>query len=213
VRTEHTVGSPGKAKNPSRRERAAVLALGGGIVSVLVVYLALSAASGSDDPTRNLLPYQTLAETLPELDQRTFRAIRGALPELEARRAATQRWAEVDELVTAGVPPFAGGADGTAYEWSKWQEGAIINYLGLPKDPAQPAWILEIQEPEPWMPPDPSPVDNEHHRLPDGTMIHLYTWMYRYGGQVTPAFVRQPYMSGWTEVFIETPNPLSTTRR
>jgi hypothetical protein len=63
------------------------------------------------------------------------------------------------------------------------------------------------------MAPDLSPVDNEHHRLPDGTMIHLYTWMYRYGSQVTPAFVRQPYMSGWTEVFLQTPNPLATTRR
>ena len=190
-----------------------MLALGGGIVSILGVYLALNAASGSADPSRNLLPYQVLAETLPELDQRTFGAIRGALPELEGRRFETKRWPEVDELAAAGIAPFAAGAEGERYQWSRRQEGAIINYLGLPTDPSEPAWILEIQEPEPWMPPDPSPVDNEHHRLPDGTMIHLYTWMHRSGGQVTPAFVRQPYMSGWIEVFIETPNPLSTTRR
>jgi hypothetical protein len=182
-------------------------------VSVLLVYVALNAALGNDDPTRNLLPYQTLVETLPAPDQQTFMAIRGALPELEARRAATQRWAEVDELAAAGVEPFAGTTGGGRYQWSRRQDGAIINYLGLPMDPSQPAWILEIQEPEPWMPPDPSPVDNEHHRLPDGTIIHLYTWMYRFGSQVEPAFVRQPYMSGWTEVFLEPPNPASTTRR
>ena len=62
------------------------------------------------------------------------------------------------------------------------------------------------------MPPDMSPVDDEHHRLPDGTMLHIYVWMHRYGGQVPVGFVRQPQAAGWMSVYATPPNPCALQR-
>jgi hypothetical protein len=106
----------------------------------------------------------------------------------------------------------AGAPDG-GYQWSRFQQGTIVNYFGRPRDPSAPAWLLEIQEPEPGTPPDTAPTDDEHHRLPDGTVLHTYVWMHRYGGQVPAGFVRQPQNSGWTQVFSTPPNPVFYNRR
>jgi hypothetical protein len=63
------------------------------------------------------------------------------------------------------------------------------------------------------MPPDPAPLDEEHHRLPDGTMLHTYIWTHRFGGQIQVGFIRQPQNSGWTEVFSTPPDPAFYNRR
>jgi hypothetical protein len=210
--TEHRTVQHGASASAGWRERMGVLVVGGGIVSVIAVYLALNAAADRD-AARDLLPYQTLARTLPEADQRLFRALRQGLLTAEAERARSAAWPEAAALAAQGVAPFAPASDGTHYEWSRLQQGAIINYFGQPRDPSAPAWLLEIQEPEPGMPPDTAPIDEEHHRLPDGTMVHTYVWMHRYGGQVPVGFVRQPQNSGWTEIFSTPPNPAYYNRR
>jgi hypothetical protein len=193
--------SPGS--KGGRRERAGVLVLAGVIVTVVVVYLALNAAGGGSDSSKGLLPYQTLASTLPESDRQQFLALRQGLLTAESERAKTSRWPEVSSL---GLP----GAD---YRWTRFERGVVTNYLGQPRDPSQPAWLLEIQEPEPGTAADPAPNDEEHHRLPDGTTLHVYVWTHRYGGQVRTDFVPQPQNSGWVEVFSKTPNPVYAIRR
>jgi len=204
--TRRTVpGSP----SSGWRERFGVLAVGVGIVSVIAVYLALNGTT-TRDAARDLLPYQTLARSLPEADQLAFRTLRQGLLAAEADRAKLSVWPEPAALAARGVAPFT---DGTGYEWSRLQQGAIINYFGRPRDPSAPAWLLEIQEPEPGMLPDQAPPDEEHHRLPDGTMVHTYVWMHRYGGQVPVLFVRQPQTTGWAEVFSAPPNPVFYNRR
>ena len=185
------------------RERLGVLALAGVIVTFVVVYLALNAASGGSDSSRGLLPYQTLAGTLPELDREQFRALRERLLAAESERARTSRWPEVASLALPG----------TDYRWTRFDRGVVTNYLGQPRDPSQPAWLLEIQEPEPGTAPDPAPNDEEHHRLPDGTTLHVYIWTHRFGGQVPAGFVPQPQNSGWVEVFSKVPNPVYAIRR
>lgn len=70
--TTRVVQSPSESKN-SGRERAGVFALAGIIVTIVIVYFALSATGGRRDESRNLLPYQALAASLPESDQRQFR--------------------------------------------------------------------------------------------------------------------------------------------
>jgi len=194
------------------RERAGVIALAGGIISVIAVYLALNAASGGSD-AKGLLPYQTLVRTIPEPDQQMFRLIRQGLLAAESDRARTSAWPDAPALAARGVAPFAASSPGGEYQWARLQQSGIINYFGQPRDPSQPAWLLEIQEPEPGLPPDPAPDDEEHHRLPDGTMLHLYVWMHRYGGDVPVGFVRQPQTSGWTQVFSAVPNPVFYKRR
>jgi hypothetical protein len=200
--TTRVVDSSGGSKS-GRRERAGVFALAGAIVTVLVVYLAFNAKRSENDASRGLLPYQTLASSLPASDQRQFRAIQENLITAESLRARTARWPDVAALTLPGP----------GYEWTRLTRGVVVDYLGRPDDPAQPAWLLEIQEPEPGTAPDPAPNDEEHHRLPDGTTLHVYVWTHRLGGQVAPAFVPQPQNTGWVEVFSQVPNPVYAIRR
>jgi hypothetical protein len=200
--TTKVVQSSTGSKN-SGRERAGVFALAGLIVTVAVVYFALNATGGRRDESRNLLPYQALAGTLPESDQQQFRGVREQLLAAETLRAKTSRWPDVDAL---SLP-------GSGYTWTRFQRGVITNYLGQPRDPSQAAWLLEIQEPEPGMAPDPAPNDEQHHRLPDGTTLHIFVWMHRIGGDVAAAFVPQPQNTGWIEVFSVVPDPVFAIRR
>lgn len=199
--TARTVESSG-ANGGGVRERAGVFALAGAIVTLVMVYLALN-AGGTGQGGRGLLPYQALAATLPESDRLQFRALRDQLLVAESERARTARWPEVASLALPGA----------GYTWTRFERGVVTNYLGLPGDKAQPAWLLEIQEPEPGVPPDAAPNDEEHHRLADGTTLHTYVWLHRFGGQVQPDFVPQPQNTGWIELFTKVPDPTYAIKR
>src|SRR5262245_13049551 len=194
------------------RERTGVLIVAGGIVSVVAVYVALN-ATATRDSARDLLPFQALTAQLPDADQRMFHMLRDGLLKAEEDRVRAAAWPEPAALAARGVAPFTSGAGAAAYQWTRVQQGAIVNYFGQPADPAAPAWLLEVQEPEPGMPPDTAPIDEEHHQLSDGTKVHTYVWMHRYGGQVPVGFVRQPQSSGWLQVCTTAPNPALYNRR
>jgi hypothetical protein len=204
--------SPQEVRSPdrpggSRRERAGVLALAGLIVGGIGFYLALRASDDNRNTQKDLLPYQVLARTLPDAEQNIFRTLRQGLLEAEAERSRSSAWPEPSILAERGIAPFT-ESEGAGFRWQRFQAGARVNYLGLPPDPSSPAWLLAVQEPEPNTPPDPAPLDDEHHKLPDGTTLHIYVWTHRYGGRVTPHFVPQPQGEGWTQVFSAPPNPL-----
>lgn len=184
-----------------RLATAAALVLGG-----VGLYLALGSGGDARD-ARNLLPYQALIRTRSAAEQQMYTAIRSALPALESTRAKTSRWPEPIVLAADGVVPFSMAA-ADRLEWHRFQQGATVQYFGSPADEAAPAWLLVIQEPEPNTPPDPAPLDDEHHRLPDGTTLHIYVWMHRIGGRVAPAFVPLPQNDGWNELFATPPNPV-----
>jgi hypothetical protein len=212
-------------------ERTRVLVLGGLIVAGVGGYLFLNTTSAGRDSQRNLLPYQTLARTLPESEQSLFQALQKGQLAAEAERVRTSRWPDVPALASAGVAPFAasrsaaaqsaaaqpagavGGANAATMRWEQFQRGTMVNYVGVPADESAPAWLLAVQEPEPGALPDPAPVDEEHHRLADGTVLHIYIWMHRYGGRVAPRFVPQPQNDGWIQVFSAPPNPVLPPRR
>ena len=208
----HIVESNAGSKSHGWRERGLVLAAAAGIVSVIAVYVVVNSRN-ADKRSTSLLPYQSLVRDLPESDQQMFRSVRQGLLTVETDRARSGAWPEPSRLARRGVAPFATSANGAEYEWSRLQQGAIVNYFAQPRDPAQPAWLIEIQEPEAGMPPDPAPPDEEHHRLPDGTMLHTYVWTHRFGAQVPVGFIRQPQNSGWMEVFSTPPNPAFYNRR
>ena len=176
--TASTIGGP------AGRERAGVLGLAALIVVTVTVYLALKSTAGS------LLPYQTLVGTLVSTDQSTFGDLQRELVEIETSRAALGQWPEASAVRSPG-----------SYSWTSAREGFFVNYLARPADDGSAAaWLLVIQEPDPQVPPDPAPNDETHHRLPDGTVLHVSIWTHGFGGQIATKFVRQPESAGWTQV-------------
>src|SRR5690242_5381976 len=134
------VRSPGRSG--SGRERASILLLAALIVGGIGVYLALRVSGSGSDTQKDLLPYQILARTLPDAEQRTFAAIRGGLADAETERARLAKWPEPAALASKGISPFAG--DGASLRWQQFQQGKTVDYLGLPSDPSSPAWLLVL---------------------------------------------------------------------
>jgi hypothetical protein len=195
-----------------RSETANVLRFAAILVAILWIYLASSAPKGSAAETRDLLPYQTLFRDLPAGEQRTFRELQEGLLEAEAVRSASGRWPAAPALAAQGIPPFAPDpiAKGATCAWTLRQQGTLVNYLGLPARPHAPAWLLAVQEPEPGAPPDRTPPDAEHHRLADGTVLHVSIWSHRDGSKVAPGLFPLPHADGWTQLLAGPPAPAIT---
>ena len=174
------------------------------VAIVLGVWLYLASSLGDATATRkNLLPYQTTIQNRPEVDQRMFRELQEGLLEGERVRSSDGAWPEPSALADQGIPPFA--VDPTAksanFRWQLFRTGTIVNYLGIPDRPGVPAWLLLVQEPEPGVPPDQNFEDEEHHRLLNGTMLHVSTWSHADGVHVAAKIVRLPQAEGWTQLY------------
>jgi hypothetical protein len=162
---------------------------------------------GGDD-ARDLMPYQRLFRGLGSDDQLLFRELQEGLLEAENVRSSTRRWPAPGTLAASGIPPFAdaaGRGGRRLYRWQLHQEGPIVNYLGLPADRRDPAFLLLVQEPDPGVPAEGSVLggpaggagpaqgaraiagvagaagaqatDEVHHRLADGTLLHVSVWL------------------------------------
>ena len=184
-----------------------VLAVAALIVVVIGLYLARSTARDAlSDDRAGLLPYQKFARELPSSEQHTFRALQQALLAAERSRASTGLWPEPAAVVANGVSDgaeqFVTDADnhGLASEWRLVQKGLFTNYLGVPAEPATPDWLVFIQEPDPNGAPDRAPNDEEHHRLPDGTVLHVSVWRRHLTSPVSGDLIVQPQLTGWTEI-------------
>jgi hypothetical protein len=187
----------------ARAELASILRVGFGIAVGAAAYVAMSvsllARNASDSA---LLPFQTMVQSRPEVQQRMYRELREALLEAEVRFSTTGVWPSVTDLAAEGIPPFAFDptAETGSYTWTLIREGSIVNYLGVPAEPNAPAWLLLIQEPLPGAPPDPALEDESHHRLITGVMLRVSTWV-RDDGQVEPRLISAPQAEAWTELF------------
>jgi len=107
------------------------------------------------DDARDLMPYQRLFRSLGGDDQRLFRELQEGLLEAENVRSSTRRWPAPTALAARGIPPFAdaaGRGGRRLYRWQLLQEGPIVNYLGMPADRRDPAFLLLVQEPDPGAP-------------------------------------------------------------
>jgi hypothetical protein len=174
------------------------------------MFLATDSATFRDgaSTTKHLLPFQTLIQDRPSIDQRMFRELQEGLLEAESRRGSSGTWPGVAALAADGIPPFAldPTAQGGRYDWRLTVNGAFINYLGLPQQPGSPAWLVLVQEPEPGAPPDPAREDEEHHRLLGGDMLHVSTWV-RADARVPAGTIRAPQAEGWTQLYAVGPQP------
>ncbi len=193
-----------------RAETLNVLKAAAAVTVVVAAYLLRpSLHSGIDGrPSaldNQLLPYQKLVRDAAPSDQRTFRELREGLLEAERIRASTGRWPDVAALAGEGIPPFADDPTrkGPPIKWTSIRQDWVTNYLGVPSDPAASAWALVILEPAPGEPPDPAPNDETHHRLPDGTTLHVTIWRIAEQSRRTGfAALRLPQNEGWTQLMI-----------
>jgi hypothetical protein len=173
-----------------------------GMTIVLGVWLYLASSLGGDTGARRgVLPYQDLIQNRPPVDQRMFRELQEGLLEAEGVRSRGGAWPATETLAAEGIPPFA--LDPTRagrYNWRMQREGSYVNYVGVPEQGGT-SWLLVVQEPEPGVPPDQAFEDEEHHRLPDGTMLHVSAWSHagRFGAGTR--VVRVPQIEGWTQLY------------
>jgi hypothetical protein len=192
-----------------RAETLGVLRAAMAIVAVVAAYLFRpsfggNSTAGASRPA-DLLPFQNLMADARPADQRMFRELREGLLEAERLRATTGRWPDAAALAADGIPPFA--ADPTrkeaAYRWSTLVQGAVVNYVGIPSTPSAPAWLLLVIEPESGAPPDPAPNDETHHRLPDGTTLHVSIWQVPEKSRASGfAATPLPQNEGWTQLLM-----------
>jgi hypothetical protein len=86
------------------------------------------------------------------------------------------------------------------------RNGFYVNYVGIPNSPGAPAWLLVVQEPDPAAPPDVFQDDQEHHRLIDGTILHVSIWSHADGLRVPIRFVQLPQSQGWIQLYAVEPS-------
>ena len=194
-----------------RAETVNVLRAAAAIVLLVAAYVYRPALGTDESPTLQsrqssiaLLPYQRLVREASPIEQRVFRELQEGLLEAERIRAATGGWPDAAALAAEGIPPFADDpTQKVRYSWTSVRQDWVTNYLGVPADPTQPAWALVILEPEPGAVPDPAPNDETHHRLPDGTTLHVSIWNIpeekRRSGF---AALRLPQNEGWQQLLV-----------
>lgn len=194
------------------RERSIIIGLAVGVATLVALYLGLRSSVLDRGANGTLMPYQMLVRDLVSADQTDFTRLRESLLEAESARAQTGRWPEA--AAVSALPVSGASADASAYKWARTQRNFVVNYLGLPEgDVSAPAWLLRIQEPDPATPTDSAPNDEEHHRLPDRTVLHVSIWTHRFGGQVTPDFFIKPETAGWTQLLTAPLNPIVSSKK
>ena len=188
-----------------RRETGAVLAIAAAIVFGAFLVIAPGpgySGSGNGPRAGDLLPFQMLFRDAPPPVQRMYREMQEGLLEVESRRAATKLWPAVSTLAAQGIPPFA--LTSPPYRWSLAQEGVFVDYVGVPEADG-PAFLALVQEPDPNAI-DAAPaalLDEVHHRLADGTLLHVSIW-FRAAAAAVPVDrpLTQPAAAGWTQVLV-----------
>jgi hypothetical protein len=165
------------------------------VVSAETYAPATSAAGASTAPS----PFERRFQDLDPEGQRVFRSLREGVAEAERRRSSSGRWPTAEELGREGIPPFAPDPiDRTRRTWTSSAAGTAVNYLGTPAD--GPAFLMLVVEPDPGTAPDPlAQVDEIHHRLDDGTMIHVTVWMGP-GGDPREVVTVPPPEKGWRQI-------------
>ncbi len=165
-------------------------------------------ARRSPTPTTAAAPFERRFQDLPSESQRLYRALQEGVVEAERARSATGRWPGVEDLARAGVPPFARDPLDTAgFTWRSVQTGTKVDYIGTPRpESGREAMFAIIVEPEPGDPNDPlAPVDEIHHRLGDGRMIHVTIWTGPPLAETGEAFSLLPPEKGYRQVVAGVP--------
>jgi hypothetical protein len=164
---------------------------------------AAAAGRGEAPAFPSASPFERRFQDLPPADQRLFRALQEGVVEAERVRSTTGRWPGVEDLARAGVPPFARDPlDVAGFAWQLVQTGAKVDYIGTPRaGSGREAFFAVIVEPDPGDPVDPlAPVDETHHRLADGRIVHVTVWTGPPLADTGAAFSLLPPEAGYRQV-------------
>jgi hypothetical protein len=170
-------------------------------IAIAAVHAPKHGAGG--DGAAHGVQYDELAvDALPAAEQRLYRLLREGVSTAERTRGRTGTWPEVDALVARGVAPFVDPIDRAGYTWTRLAAGATVNYAGVPDAASGLAtFLVVVLEPEPGAPPDPTAVpDAVHHRMPDGTMVHVMIWRAPGARAVSEAVAAPRVEDGWRRV-------------
>jgi hypothetical protein len=136
-------------------------------------------------------------------DQRIYQLCLEGLGEAEDGRTRTKDWPTVEALATRRIPPFtADPVDKAGYTWRLVRDRSVINYIGTAAaDPTRPVFLILAIEPDV---PDPQAVPDEtHHKLADGTMLHVGVYV----GKKAPTSPQAvpPLEDGWRRITMASP--------
>lgn len=140
----------------------------------VVSAIAIQASRPSKaDPASSLMADEIAFAKLDADEQRLFRRALEGLAEVEDQRSAKGAWPALEELAERGVAPFAPDPiDRHGYRWTLIRDRLITNYVGIPTNADRPTLVIACVEPEAGAA-EVAEVDETHHKLADGTMIHV----------------------------------------
>src|SRR5262249_39740448 len=115
-------------------------------------------------------------------------------------------WPTAGDLAAEEVPPFATDPlDKEKRAWSSREDVNGVNYLGWDQQqPALTAFLALVQEPGETAPLG-AVLDEEHHQLANGDLLHVSRWMKTPGGPIPEGGILDPKLSGWTQLGIAEP--------
>jgi zinc transport system substrate-binding protein len=149
----------------------------------------------------------SVADLDPSAKQ-TYRACLDGLAAAEDARSRDGAWPSVEQLAQRGVAPFADAS----YRWRLLSDATVVTYDG--RAAGAPTFAISVVEPDPGTPIDPQVVvDDMHHKLRDGTVLHVGVWIA--GRAVDPtldppldrATATPPPEDGWRRITRGEPAP------
>jgi hypothetical protein len=187
-----------KPPSVARETRAVAIAL---LQIVFWSAVTINAARTSTaNPAAGLQADEIAFGKLDADEQRLFRRALEGLAEAEDVRSATGKWPTIEELAARGIPPFASDPiDHYNYRWKMIRDRYVVNYIGIPGWVDRPTFVIAGVEPEPGAA-ELAEVDETHHKLADGTLIHVgvYRGTIR---NVPPGPLSQfPFIDGWRRI-------------
>ncbi|MFO0594859.1 MAG: hypothetical protein U0228_06135 [Myxococcaceae bacterium] len=123
--------------------------------------------------------WQRPVSELTSAQQAIEASLRAALPAAEAQRDASGAW-----------------PGGLRAGFEAQRLGLTINYVG---EAEGLRWLVVVLEPDPRVPPEDAGVDDEHHRLPSGAMLHVSVWTQPLSATPPTSVVAFPAAEGWTQ--------------
>jgi hypothetical protein len=121
--------------------------------------------------------WQRPVAELSEEQRRFYAGVRAFIRDAERARGSTQHWP----------------ADAA---WALRQHRTSVNYV---REDAGLRWLVLVIEPDGRSPPENVPEDDEHHRLSDGTAIHVTVWTQPVSESATEHVTAFPAAEGWVE--------------